>query len=435
MKNILEKADYCLNCKAKPCSKKGCPLNNDIPEFIKYIKEENYIEAFKTLSKTTVLSGVCGRICPHFKQCQGSCIRGIKGEPVSIGDLEAFAFDMATKQGYTLADCYKEEMKDFSEEEKSAFLKNNNKKVAVVGGGPAGLTCSAFLAKAGVKVTIYEKYNYLGGLLVHGIPEFRLPKEIVEKTVQMILDLGIEVKYNMELNKDITLEELEKQYDAVFLSFGANISSKMGVEGEKLNGVFGGNELLEYNLHPNYKGKSVCVIGGGNVAMDCARTIKRLGAKEVKVIYRRSREEMPAEKKEIEDAMAEGIDFLYQNNIVKIIGDTKAKVKQIELIKTELIQKEGENRKVPVNIEGSNYVIDTDYVIMAIGSKPEKIVNTLGLELDKWQHIKVNEKYQTSNPKIFAGGDVAGIKSTVAWAARSGRDAATNIINYFVTQM
>ena len=427
MEQILEKANYCLNCKAKPCSVKGCPLNNNIPEFIKFIKEENYIEAFKVLSKTTVLSGICGRICPHFKQCQGSCVRGIKGESVSIGELEAFAFDKAIKQGFTLFVCYKDEM----EENKN----NSNKKVAVVGGGPAGLTCAAFLAKSGINVTIYEKYSYLGGLLVHGIPDFRLPKDIVEKTVQMILDLGVEVKYNMELGKNIQLQDLQQNYDAVFLSFGANISSKMGVEGEDFDGVFGGNELLEYNLHPNYEGKTACVIGGGNVAMDCARTIKKLGAKDVKVIYRRSREEMPAEKKEIEDAMAEGIDFLYQNNIVKIIGDTKAKVKQIELIKTELIQKEGENRKVPVNIEGSNYVIDTDYVIMAIGSKPEKIVNTLGLELDKWQHIKVNEKYQTSNPKIFAGGDVAGIKSTVAWAARSGRDAATNIINYFVTQM
>ena len=427
MEQILEKANYCLNCKAKPCSVKGCPLNNNIPEFIKCIKEDNYIEAFKVLSKTTVLSGICGRICPHFKQCQGSCVRGIKGESVSIGELEAFAFDKAIEQGFTLFDCYKDEM----EKNKN----NNNKKVAVVGGGPAGLTCAAFLAKSGINVTIYEKYSYLGGLLVHGIPDFRLPKDIVEKTVQMILDLGVEVKYNMELGKNIQLQDLQQNYDAVFLSFGANISSKMGVEGEDFDGVFGGNELLEYNLHPNYEGKTACVIGGGNVAMDCARTIKKLGAKDVKVIYRRSREEMPAEKKEIEDAMAEGIDFLYQNNIVKIIGDTKAKVKQIELIKTELIQKEGENRKVPVNIEGSNYVIDTDYVIMAIGSKPEKIVNTLGLELDKWQHIKVNEKYQTSNSKIFAGGDVAGIKSTVAWAARSGRDAATNIINYFVTQM
>ena len=420
MEKVNEKANYCLACKAKPCSKKGCPLNNDIPEFIKCVKEENYIEAFKILSKTTVLQGICGRICPHFKQCQGNCVRGIKGEPVSIGDLEAYVYDMATNQGITLYDCYKNQI----EENKT----NNNKKVAIIGGGPAGLTCAAFLAKAGIKVTIYEKYNYLGGLLVHGIPEFRLPKEIVEKTVQMILELGVEAKYNVELNKDVTLKELESQYDAIFLSFGANVSCKMGAEGEELQGVYGGNELLEYNLHPNYTGKIVSVIGGGNVAMDCARTIKRLGAKEVNVIYRRSREEMPAENKEIEDAINEGVKFIYQNNIVKIKGNNK--VEKLELIKTQLIQKDGETRKVPVNIENSNYIIDCDYVIMALGSQPDLFTKNLGLELDKWCCIKVNERLQTSNPKVFAGGDIAGTKHTVAWAARSGRDAANNIIEF-----
>ena len=419
MEEIKAKANYCLNCKIKPCSLKGCPLNNDIPAFIKCIKEENYKEAYKILSKTTVLPGVCGRICPHTKQCQGSCIRGIKGEPVSIGELEAYAYDMATKEGMTLLDCYKDEMQENE--------LNNTKKVAVIGGGPSGLTCSAFLAKAGIKVTIYEKYDYLGGLLVHGIPEFRLSKDIVNKTIQMILDLGIEVKYNQELGKNLNLKDLEKQYDAIFLSFGANISSKMGVEGENLKGVYGGNELLEHNLHPNYEGKIACVVGGGNVAMDCARTIKRLGAKEVKVIYRRSREEMPAEDKEVEDAINEGVEFLYQNNIAKIIGNEK--VEKLELIKTELIQKEGEKRKVPVNVEGSNYIIDADYVVMALGSGPENIVEDLDLPLTKWCNVMVDEKFQTSNPKIFAGGDLAGQKGTVAWAARSGRDAANSIVH------
>lgn len=299
------------------------------------------------------------------------------------------------------------------------------KKVAVIGGGPAGLTCAAFLAKKGVDVTIYEKYNYLGGLLVHGIPEFRLPKDIVKETVNRILSLGINVKYNMELNKNLILQDLEKQYDAIFLSFGANISSKMGVEGENLSGVFGGNELLEYNLHPDYTNKKVAVIGGGNVAMDCARTVKKKGAKEVKVIYRRSREEMPAEQKEIEDAIAENIEFLYQNNIVKIIGQDK--VEQLELIKTRLIQKEGEIRKSPVNIENSNYKIDVDYVIMALGSRPEEFVSDLKLVLNKYGNILVNDKCKTSNPKIYAGGDLAGKIGTVAWAAKSGRDAAISI--------
>lgn len=228
MEKIIEEANYCLNCKAKPCSMKGCPLNNNIPEFIQKVKEENYIDAYKILSKTTVLPGVCGRICPHFRQCQGSCVRGIKGKPVSIGELETFVFDKVTGQGYTLTDCFGEEIQN------DKIIKNN-KKVAVIGGGPAGLTCAAFLAKKGVKVTIFEKYNYLGGLLVHGIPEFRLPKNIVDKAIQMILDLGIDVKYNSELGKNLELNELQANYDAIFLSFGANVSSKMGVEGENLN--------------------------------------------------------------------------------------------------------------------------------------------------------------------------------------------------------
>lgn len=263
-------------------------------------------------------------------------------------------------------------------------------------------------------------------MLVHGIPEFRLPKEIVQKTVDKILQLGIEVKYNQQLGKNLFLEELEEQYDAVFLSIGANQSVKMGVEGEDLKGVIGGNELLEYKLHPEYKGKTVAVVGGGNVAMDCARTIKKLGAKEVKVIYRRAREQMPAEDKEVAEAMEEEIEFLFQNNIVKIIG--KDKVEKIELIKTQLIQKENDTRLVPVNIENSNYRLETDYVIMALGSKVEPYVKELGLKTNKWGNIEVNEKYQTSNPKIYAGGDLAGVKSTVAWAAYSGREAGKNII-------
>ena len=424
---IKEKANYCLNCKVKPCSLKGCPLGNNIPEFIKQIKEENYFEAYKILSETTVLQGVCGRICPHKKQCQGSCVRGIKGEPVSIGDLEAFTFDkVITEQGHSLLECYRNEID--KDKDKEINSKLSNKKVAVIGGGPAGLTCSAFLAKSGVKVTIFEKYDYLGGLLVHGIPEFRLPKEIVKQTVDNILELGIEVKYNQELGKNLKLEDLEKEYDAIFLSIGANVSSKMGIEGEDLEGVYGGNELLEYNLHPDYKDKKVAVVGGGNVAMDCARTINKMGAKEVKVIYRRAREQMPAEDKEVEDAINEGIKFLFQNNVVKIIGNEK--VEKVELIKTELVQKEGETRLVPVNIENSNYIEDIDYVIMALGSKPEGFVSNLGLELNKWGNISINENYQTSNPKVFSGGDLAGIKGTVAWAAQSGREAVNKVVEF-----
>ena len=371
------------------------------------------IKAYKILSETTVLPGVCGRICPHEKQCQGSCVRGIKGNPVSIGELEAYTFDKVHELGYHLEDCYeKNEKKD--------------KRVAVLGGGPAGLTCAAFLAKEGIQVTIYEKYDYLGGLLMFGIPDFRLPKEIVENTIQDILDLGIKVKYHQELGKDFTLKDIENEYDAIFLGIGANCSSKMGVEGEDLEGVYGGNELLEYNLHPDYKGKKVIVTGGGNVAMDCARTINRLGAKEVTVVYRRAEEQMPAEKKEIQDAKNEGVQFAFQNNIVKIMGNQK--VEKVELIKTKLIQKEGDSRLSPVNIENSNYQVDVDYIVMALGSKPQEFVKDLGLELNKWGNIQVDEEYKTSNPKVYAGGDLAGMKGTVAWAAKSGKEAAKNII-------
>lgn len=411
---IEEKTNYCLNCKMKPCSQKGCPLENDIPSVIQAVKENNIKKAYQILSQTTVIPGICGRICPHEKQCQGSCVRGIKSTPVSIGDIEAYVFDKAMEERESLQNCYpKKEL--------------NGKKVAIVGGGPAGLTCSAFLAKEGFEVTIYEKHNYLGGLLVHGIPEFRLSKEKVEQSVQQILNLGIHLQLEKELGKDITLKQLEKEFDFIFLSFGANISCEMGIQGEQLNGVFGGNELLEQKTHPNYEGKTVAIIGGGNVAMDCARTIKRLGAKDVKVIYRRAREQMPAEQKEIEDALQEGIEFLYQYNVTKILG--KQKVEKIEIIKTELVKKEGETRLVPVNIQNTETEIPIDYVVMALGSQPESLIKELGLELNKWGRIQINENYETSHINVYAGGDVAGIKSTVAWAAKSGRDVANQIKN------
>lgn len=413
MEEIKEKSEYCLNCKIKPCSNKGCPLGNDIPTFIKAIKEENYKKAYEILSETTVLEAVCGRICPHTKQCEGSCVRGIKSNPVSIGELEALVGDISIKENYKIP---------------QNNISNKNKKIAIIGGGPAGLTASAFLLKEGYSVTLYEKYNYLGGLLVHGIPEFRLPKNTVKDTIQKIIDLGLEVKYNMELGKDFSIQELESKYDAIFLAFGANIATKMGIYGEDLEGVYGGNQLLEYNNHPDYKNKKAAIIGGGNVAMDCARTVKKLGAEEVSVIYRRAEEQMPAETKEIEEAKEEGIKFIFQNNLVKILGNNK--VEQIELIKTELVQKEGETRKSPVNIPDSNYIIDIDYVIMALGSHPEQFVSQLGLELTEKGYIKIDENNRTSNEKIFAGGDLAGAKGTVAWAARSGRDTAEAIIKY-----
>ena len=413
--NIKQKSEICLNCKLKPCSLKGCPLNNDIPTFINQIKEEKYEEAYQTLSKTTVLPAICGRICPHQKQCEGSCVRGIKGNPVSIGELESFIGDYGIKNN----------LKNL--QKKHEVEKNKtNKKVAIVGGGPAGLTCSAFLAREGINVTIFERYNFLGGLLRYGIPEFRLSPNIVKDTIQNILDLGVEVKYNQKLGENLKLEYLIENFDYIVLTFGANVSTKMGIKGENLEGVYGGNELLENKNHPDYEGKTVIINGGGNVAMDTARTVKRLGAKNVKIVYRRSREQMPAETKEIQDAENEGIEILFQNNIIKINGEKN--VESVELIKTKLVQKDGDTRLSPVNLEGSNYEIKADYVIMAIGSETDKFVQDLGLELDKWNNIKINDKYQTSSPKIYAGGDVRGGMKTVAWAARDGRNIAEEII-------
>ena len=443
-KEMQEKINYCLYCKVKPCSNKFCPLNNDIPTFIRLVKEGNMEEAYYTLLKTSILGSVCGRICPHYKQCMGSCVRGIKGESVQIGDIEAYISDYGLEHNL---------IKNI---EKTEELKGKN--IAVIGGGPAGLTASYFLAKAGANITIYEKHNSLGGILEHGIPEFRLDPKILEKTINSILSFGINVEYNVEVmtnneqeitdttnNQErldkktnniegklkeqektkISIESIASKYDATILAIGANVSSKMNIPGEDLDGVYGGNELLENKNYPDFKGKIIAVSGGGNVAMDTARTVARLGAKKVFVIYRRAEEQMPAERKEIEDANKEGIEFLFQNNITKIMGS--GKVEEIECIKTKLVQKEGEARLSPVNIEGSNYKMRMDYVVMAVGSKPEE--NDIeGFEKNKWGYVNTDEEKKTSIKNVYAIGDIAGNKQTVAWAARSGRDVALEII-------
>ena len=404
-----EKVDYCLGCINKNC-KEGCPLSNDITQSIKYAKDGDLELAYKEFSKTSFLSSICGRICPHTKQCQGKCVRGIKGEAVDIGYIESVVGDYGLDNNIPFE----------SVEDKEII----SKKVAVIGSGPCGITCAAKLKQLGVEIVdIYDKKSYLGGLLIHGIPEFRLPKKIVEKTYEKIIDLGINVHMNTELGRDISLDELREQYDAVFIAIGSNISTFMGIEGETLKGVYGGNELLEFKDFPDFIGKTVMVNGGGNVAMDVSRTIKRLGAKDVYVIYRRAEEQMPAEKKEIKEAKEEGIKFLFQNNIVRIIENEK--VEKIECIKTELVDK-GEGRLSPVNIEGSNYFVDVDYLVMAIGSKMEEgIVDSV--EKNEWGKIKIDEHYRTNIEKVYAAGDVAGVKSTVAWASFSGREAARNI--------
>ena len=399
----------CASCVIKPCQI-GCPLNNDITGFIKEMKNENYKGAFDILSNTTVLMSLCGRICPHFQQCQGKCVKGISYNAVEIGKLESIIGDMALENNWTIS-----------------VPKKTKHNVAVIGGGPAGLTCAAFLRRNGIKVTIYEKHNYLGGIMVHGIPEFRLPKDLVKKVTDSIINLGIDVKYNQELGKDYTLEEIKEKYDAVFIGVGANLSNKMNIQGENTKGVYGANEILENNNHPEYKDKVVIVSGGGNVAMDISRTAKRMGAKKVVVIYRRSEAEMPADKKEIEEAKEEGVEFLFLTTITKIIG--KDKVEKLELLKNELVKKENDSRPVPVPIEGSNYEIDADYVMMAIGSHPDEYISTLNLRQEKGR-IKIDENGKTSDEKVFSGGDIAGTKGTVAWASRAGRNAAYSVIEY-----
>lgn len=399
-------ARKCMNCVTKPCQI-GCPLNIDIPEFIKDFRNGNYEEAFKVLCKSTVLPSVCGRICPVDKQCQGSCAKKVSYDPVEIGKIESYIGDLALKNEWSLPKKTKK-----------------NGKVAIIGSGPSGLTCAAFLAENGYQVTIYEKHDYLGGLLYHGIPKFRLERELVQKMIKQILDLGINVKTNVSLGQDISLEELEKEYDAVFLGLGANLSKMMGLKGETLRGVYGANELLENLVHPDYSDKSVVVIGGGGVSIDMARTAIRMGAKEVGVIYRRSRNEMSAEMDDIKQAKKEKIKFLFQTNVIGVNGEEE--VKSIECVKTSL-----DKDKKAINVEGSNFTIDTDYVIMAVGSRADsELLEKLKLDVKENGYLMVNTNNQTSNPKIFAAGDLTGAKSTVAWACRNGRDTAYSIMNF-----
>ena len=413
MRKLLEKANMCAHCVTKPCQV-GCSFNNDITAFIEDIKDKNYRHAYEILCQTTVLPAICGRVCPYDKQCQGACVKRVSYQAVPIGELEAFIGDMSIEQEWKI---------------REKNIPKKSFKVAVVGSGPAGLTCAAFLAKNGITPVIYEKHNYLGGILYHGIPDFRLPKSILKKSIDKILDLGVEVKLNQELGKDIMLEDLEKEYDAVFLGIGGNVSLMMQIPNENLEGVYGGNELLENKNYSDYHGKTVIVSGGGNVAMDVSRTVKRLGAKHVYVIYRRGEKEMPATKSEIDDAKRDGVEFLFQHNILSIDGDTK--VEGVEVIKTELVQKEGESRLSPVNIKGSNYHILCDSVIMAIGSKvEEKVVSKLGLERNLRGKVKIDQDGRTSREKVFAGGDLTNTPSTVAFAGRSGRDAAYAILEY-----
>ncbi|MBQ9280098.1 MAG: NAD(P)-dependent oxidoreductase [Clostridia bacterium] len=414
-----QEVNRCIGCVNKPC-KNGCPLGNDITSVIQLTKEGKYKEAYELLCETTVLSSACGRICPHERQCQGHCTRRFKEEAVNIGAIETMLGDMAIENDWEIPQ-----------------ISNDlyGKQIAIVGSGPASLTCAAFLARQGAYVVMYERHNKLGGLLRYGIPHFRLNKDLLEIMIEKILDTGINVFLGMELENDFPFESLKKQYDAIFLGFGANISKRMNIPGEDLKGVVGANEFLEYGDYVDFTGKNVFISGGGNVAIDAARTAKRLGAQNVTIVYRRSEEDMPAERKEINDAKDDGVNFVFHTNVIGLIPDESGtKLWKIECVKTEYEDTEeeltGRNRKV-VNIKDTNFKYYADYFIEAIGSKPEsELLGKLHLKLDKWGNIAVNENHQTSDEKVFAGGDLVGEEATVAWAARSGRDAAESIKKY-----
>ena len=401
MINLETEKTRCLNCAHRPCSMEGCPLNNDIPDFIHAEGED----AMDIVYRKTVLPSICGRICPHYKQCQGSCVHGKIDNPLEIGMIEASIGDAAISSGYSI----KKEIDSIV----------SGKKVAVIGSGPCGLTCAAFLARKGVSVTIYEKYNELGGLLVHGIPDFRLPKTTVEQTIKLILDLGIDVRLNQELGKDFTLDGLKFMYDAIFVAIGAN-EPIVTMEGSN---IYSANSLLEKKNFPDFTGKKIAISGGGNTAIDMARVAKRMGG-DATVIYRRSEKQMPAEPKEVDEAVRDGVQFMLQTNILNFDSENK----KLNCIKTELVKLEDDDRLSPVNIDGTEFDVECDYLILANGSCPKReVVNEF--EVNKGGYISVNENLETSIPYVFAGGDVIGTKATVAWAAKNGRDAAEKIIS------
>ena len=431
----IEEAQRCLNCKNQPCVS-GCPVNIHIPEFIAQIKEGNFEEAYKIISQTSSLPAVCGRVCPQESQCESKCTLGIKFEPVGIGRLERFVAD------------YHNSLENVAVEKPAS----NGHKVAVVGSGPSGLTCAGDLAKKGYKVTIYEALHKAGGVLVYGIPEFRLPKRIVAKEVDTLKKLGVDVETNVVIGKTLTIDELfDMGYEAVFVGSGAGLPNFMGIPGEELKGVYSANEFLTRSnlmkayladpITPIMKGGNVAVVGGGNVAMDAARTALRLGANKVYIVYRRSLEELPARKEEVEHAMEEGIEFLLLHNPVEILGynnpddprDPKnGFVTGIKCIKMELGEPDESGRRKPVAIEGSEFVVDVDTVVMSIGTSPNPLIKstTEGLEVNKRGGIIINEDGLTSRQGVYAGGDAVTGAATVISAMGAGKLAAKGIDDF-----
>lgn len=423
----MEEASRCLNCKNKPCVS-GCPVNVRIPEFVAKVAEGKFEEAYEIITSTNSLPAISGRVCPQENQCEGKCVRGIKGESVSIGRLERFCADYHMKHS----------------DAKAVKPQSNGKKVAVVGAGPSGLTCAGDLAKKGYEVTVFEAFHTAGGVLVYGIPEFRLPKAIVKKEVENLQDLGVEVKTNMVIGRVLSVDELfEMGYKAIFIGSGAGLPSFMGIEGEDLIGVYSANEYLtRTNLMKAYlddydtpiiKSKSVAVVGGGNVAMDAARCAKRLGAENVYIVYRRGMEEMPARKEEVHHAMEEGIIFKNLNNPVKILGDDNGRVRAMECIEMELGEPDASGRRKPIAKEGSNFELPVDTVIMSIGTSPNPLIRstTPGLDTNKRGCLVVNEDtMQTTREGVYAGGDAVTGAATVILAMGAGKQAAQSIDEY-----
>lgn len=424
-KTAIEEAKRCLNCKHRPCVS-GCPVNIAIPDFIQCMAEGRFEDAYQVIAKTSALPAVCGRVCPQETQCEAKCVRGIKGESVAIGRLERFAADYHNAH---------------SKAEK-VNIKQNGKRVAIIGSGPSSLTCAGDLALMGYGVTVFEALHIAGGVLVYGIPEFRLPKSIVAAEIEGLKALGVDFETNVVIGKSISIDDILEKYDAVFIGSGAGLPRFMGIEGENLKGVYSANEFLtRINLMKAYKpdsrtpvqhGHRVAVVGGGNVAMDAARCAVRLGAQQVSIIYRRSMEELPARREEVENAVEEGIEFKTLTNPVRIIGNEEHNVCGIECVDMELTEPDASGRRSPKAVEGSEHIIDVDCVIIAIGTSPNPLIKatTAGLDTDRRGCIVADEVGRTSKEGVFAGGDTVTGAATVIKAMGAGKASAKAIDEY-----
>ncbi|MBO4980686.1 MAG: NADPH-dependent glutamate synthase [Lachnospiraceae bacterium] len=424
----MEEASRCINCKNAQCIK-GCPVSINIPGFIEQVKNGDIEEAYRIISESSALPAVCGRVCPQESQCEGKCIRGFKGDPISIGKLERFVADWARQNGI----------------KPSGASEKKGKKVAVIGSGPAGLTCAGDLAKMGYDVTIFEALHEAGGVLVYGIPEFRLPKEaVVAKEIENVKSLGVKIETNVVIGKSVTIDELmeEEGFAAVFIGSGAGLPKFIGIPGENANGVFSANEYLtrsnlmksfdEHSNTPIMHGKKVAVVGGGNVAMDAARTALRLGA-EVHIVYRRSEEELPARVEEVHHAKEEGIIFDLLTNPTEILSDEKGWVTGMKCIRMELGEPDESGRRRPVEVPGSEFVMELDMVIMSLGTSPNPLISstTEGLETNKWKCIIADEANgKTTKEGVYAGGDAVTGAATVILAMGAGKAAAKGIDEY-----